>query len=643
MSIKTKRKTEIMAISSGKGGTGKTLIAACLGYALQQSGHRVLMIDGDPGTDGLSLMLLGPDGKDAISDFPIQSTLYGVLQAYAETGEIEFEPHPVNRREDHGVIYQSLISGRGIYGDRPDVPRAFEDQVVPRLEAGAYFRAVGELYAQLREQEEFDYVVVDTRGGFSYESTGLCALADSFIVVTEADDTSFYQDRNLVDRIDAVASALARNEKTASDRRIKTQPVLRGIIVNKATQGDEKDFRRELVREFRPKLKLEDTFAVPLDVRAIEAYRGQQIPYRNLPESSFSSATLRAFSRMLHFVTAAWDEERIDAWLGLTRKVQKARYGPRGLFAFLRLRALAAVAVGVMAAGWAATSFYTRSQVAAQLDLKTTLHSAELAPSVRLNNLLLLYSDGIRAFNGLDVAGLDLSRLALPDIHLRGASLSSSTLRGIDLDRAQLTRADLAGADLSDASLNGADLREADLVGASLRGANLNTADLQGADLSGADLSGVYLRGSNVTQEQLDSAYADPLNPVADLPSGLTPPLAGLADGIDYEGYDRRLADVNGDGNRDLVMIGPETAFVYLGRADGGLLYPRRGSRRRTAHLGARTELEDLDGDGVLELVYYDRAARTNYAYCGTSDGTFESKASETPDDRPWPIPFLCP
>ena len=38
-------------------------------------------------------------------------------------------------------------------------------------------------------------------GGFAFESTDVCALADSFIVVTEPDVTSFYQDRNLLRRI----------------------------------------------------------------------------------------------------------------------------------------------------------------------------------------------------------------------------------------------------------------------------------------------------------------------------------------------------------------------------------------------------------------------------------------------------------
>jgi cellulose biosynthesis protein BcsQ len=56
------RQTEIIVTASGKGGTGKTLLLASLGYALQRSGHKVLFVDADTATDGLSLFLLGPRG-----------------------------------------------------------------------------------------------------------------------------------------------------------------------------------------------------------------------------------------------------------------------------------------------------------------------------------------------------------------------------------------------------------------------------------------------------------------------------------------------------------------------------------------------------------------------------------------------------
>ena len=45
-SISEERKSpEIIAIASGKGGTGKTLLTACLAHALIRAGHRVLLVD----------------------------------------------------------------------------------------------------------------------------------------------------------------------------------------------------------------------------------------------------------------------------------------------------------------------------------------------------------------------------------------------------------------------------------------------------------------------------------------------------------------------------------------------------------------------------------------------------------------------
>ena len=48
---------EIIGVVSGKGGVGKTTITACLGSALSNVGHRVLLCDGDFGLRDLDLVL----------------------------------------------------------------------------------------------------------------------------------------------------------------------------------------------------------------------------------------------------------------------------------------------------------------------------------------------------------------------------------------------------------------------------------------------------------------------------------------------------------------------------------------------------------------------------------------------------------
>ncbi len=46
----------VIGVVSGKGGVGKTTITACLGSALSNVGHRVLLCDGDFGLRDLDLV-----------------------------------------------------------------------------------------------------------------------------------------------------------------------------------------------------------------------------------------------------------------------------------------------------------------------------------------------------------------------------------------------------------------------------------------------------------------------------------------------------------------------------------------------------------------------------------------------------------
>jgi MinD-like ATPase involved in chromosome partitioning or flagellar assembly len=314
---------EIIAFASGKGGTGKTLMASCLGYALVRAKQRVLLVDADPATDGLSLFLLGTHGTRQIGTFDEANTFVGILRRFRETETIEFQPRRINRSESnelggHGVIYEVLISGRGMYGDES---ANAGNPAVPDLDQATFRRAISEFFHRLRASSEYDYVVVDTRGGFAFESTDVCALADSFIIVTEPDFTSFYQDRNLYKRISASADQLT------------SRPLLRSMIVNKATEGEatngridltklEHSFRLELEKEFP--LKFADTHPVPVDIEALKAYKTQRMPYLTSPASSFAFATLSAFRDIFQLVTNKWSEEQVKEWNVLIETVSGA-------------------------------------------------------------------------------------------------------------------------------------------------------------------------------------------------------------------------------------------------------------------------------------------------------------------------------
>src|SRR5258708_27459494 len=147
--VKT-NKTEIIAIASGKGGTGKTLIASCLGYALICGGQRVLMIDGDPATDGLSLFLLGRKGLTQISTFEPTNTFAGILSDFQRTGLLTFESRAIHRSgpEGHGVSYEAIISGRGLYGDEES---SMLKLAVPDLDRSLFRAGLRTLFQALRD------------------------------------------------------------------------------------------------------------------------------------------------------------------------------------------------------------------------------------------------------------------------------------------------------------------------------------------------------------------------------------------------------------------------------------------------------------------------------------------------------------
>ena len=334
----TTRKTEILCVCSGKGGVGKTLFASCLGYALTRAGLRVLMIDGDLATDGLSLFLLGPDGKDNMGSFEPSNTLAGVINHYSATGKLKFGVRQVYRNgpRDHGVVYDTLISGRYLYGQEfvsANLPVVANGNVaqgasqptinsIPSVDRRTFQSAIRQLFDALRSQGEYDYVVVDTRGGFSFESTDICALGDSFLVVVEADPTSFYQTSNLVQRIDEAAGEAG------------SKSVLRGFLINKAVDGlaelgdldlskVEWSFRNALIRQF-PILKYSDTYPIPAELQVLQSYKDQMVPLQGSPASLFTYATLTAYSNIFQLVTSRWTKEQVQGWQSLVNSVAEA-------------------------------------------------------------------------------------------------------------------------------------------------------------------------------------------------------------------------------------------------------------------------------------------------------------------------------
>lgn len=274
---------QVFAFVSGKGGTGKTVISASTAYILLKAGLRVLAIDGDFSTRGLSLYLLG----DITRARGLHIEPYNCLADSFLSGISSDEVQPVSIvRGD--VTYDVIISNKDVWrGGVPDERflggRFRSNDVSP----ARYLDYLSKLCERFRR--EYDYVILDTRGGFDFTSAVPAAVADKYIITLEADKISVEQVGGLIKQVgDFIESAASEQQKTSA--------VLGGFIVNKALFSvDERVFPEGLARLYDA-----PTFGViPSDRNTIRAYQKKDIPLERYPAADFSRYLIDCLDNLL--------------------------------------------------------------------------------------------------------------------------------------------------------------------------------------------------------------------------------------------------------------------------------------------------------------------------------------------------------
>lgn len=190
------RKALFVTFYSFKGGVGRTMALLNTATILARLGRRVLMVDFDLEAPGLTLFQDRQRGEgaarnqaglvDALADFleaPETAPLAGetadrFLDAYVTTLDA-----PTGRRDTiEGGRLDLLPTGRldGDYGSRMHGLSFGE-----LFEGGVGAPLFGHLKGLIRDSERYDYVLVDSRTGFSDEGS-ICTryLADALVVVT---------------------------------------------------------------------------------------------------------------------------------------------------------------------------------------------------------------------------------------------------------------------------------------------------------------------------------------------------------------------------------------------------------------------------------------------------------------------------
>ncbi len=148
--------TKYIAVASGKGGVGKTILSLSLGKILSDTGKKVLIIDADLGLSNVHLMLgLTPQRNLAHFFF----------------GEATFEDITVRINERFAFI----SSGNGIY----------ELTKLPREQILSLVRRLQEL-----AEENYDYVIFDTPPGIHEDTIAVTSSADFPLILTTPEPTA---------------------------------------------------------------------------------------------------------------------------------------------------------------------------------------------------------------------------------------------------------------------------------------------------------------------------------------------------------------------------------------------------------------------------------------------------------------------
>ncbi|MDE2219301.1 MAG: P-loop NTPase [Gammaproteobacteria bacterium] len=218
---------QVIAVTGGKGGTGKTTIAVNLATALAQAGRRVLLLDGD----------LGLASVDVLLGLTPTHTLEQVLDGTVRLEEIML-------RTPEGVSVIPAASG---------VAR------MARLEPAEH-AAIVRCFAAL--PGDFEILIVDTAPGLNESVLAFCQAAQQQLIVLRNEPAS------LTDAY-ALIKVLSRDHRVNSFR----------VLVNMARDGAEAHglFQRlQRVTDRYLQVALDYAGEIPDDHDVARAVRGQR-------------------------------------------------------------------------------------------------------------------------------------------------------------------------------------------------------------------------------------------------------------------------------------------------------------------------------------------------------------------------------
>ncbi|MDB5084810.1 MAG: cobyrinic acid a,c-diamide synthase [Bacilli bacterium] len=245
------RLTRVIAISSGKGGVGKSNFTLNFALGLSAAGKRVVIIDADVGFANIDV-LMGVTAKYSLQDLMLRkAVIWEILQK--GPGDLQF-----------------IAGGSGL----ADLLTLSQEDL------NYLMQQLGQLHGYA------DYVLIDTGAGLNAQTLRLILSADELFVVSTPEPTS------ITDAYALIKLVALRG----LGNRVK-------LVVNRSSsnlEGQETAEKLRLVASRFLQLDLPVLGYMPDDLHVSKAVKSQQPFYLLYPESDASRSINRMVQHLLH-------------------------------------------------------------------------------------------------------------------------------------------------------------------------------------------------------------------------------------------------------------------------------------------------------------------------------------------------------
>jgi flagellar biosynthesis protein FlhG len=240
---KDQQKPRAIAVISTKGGSGKTMITIAAAQILGRLGKKVLIVDADTSTAGMTNYLLQSCNLNAV-DGLADVIIHGI----AKLDDDMIKPLP-GIKNVHllaiGIEHETLNSIH------------LETEIIRKISV-----TLQEVLKRLLAQHEDKIILVDCRGGLNKETVAVCEIMDEILIITEPDNPANIATRNLI--------------KFLNDRSLGRK--ITGFIINKVFSDPDRFNQNiehlidSLIKNREIDLKCSNLATIPFDHQAIKNY-----------------------------------------------------------------------------------------------------------------------------------------------------------------------------------------------------------------------------------------------------------------------------------------------------------------------------------------------------------------------------------